>query len=99
MTSPVAVFFIGSLSFGLLWAITLIVIVSMLQRRVENLKDRKEFEKMALWLVTLAVVLMYVVWLCCYLHQLHPLIIPDLKEDIKKEIIARGNATNLHNRP
>ena len=43
---------------------------------------------MAIWLTTIAIILMYMVWLCCFLHQLHPLIIPDLKKEIEEELKA-----------
>ncbi len=76
----------GILVFMFLWTIALAVISTLLQRNVPNVKERKEYQKMATWLVTIAIILMFTLWICCVLHQLHPLIVPDLTKHIEEEL-------------
>ena len=86
MGSPITVFLCGTVVFMFLWTIALAVISTLLKRNVQKEKERKEYQKMSTWLVTVAIILMYTMWICCVLHQLYPLIIPDLTKHIEEEL-------------
>eukprot|EP01022_Parablepharisma_sp_SALTPOND_P026515 TRINITY_DN64309_c1_g1_i1.p1 TRINITY_DN64309_c1_g1~~TRINITY_DN64309_c1_g1_i1.p1 ORF type:complete len:634 (+),score=67.82 TRINITY_DN64309_c1_g1_i1:3460-5361(+) len=91
MANPVLVFILGTVFFILLWAIVMYVLSGILKKNVQKPKEKKEYQRMAVWLTTAAIGLMYTMWLCCYLHQLHPLIIPDLIKEIQEELKEREN--------
>ncbi len=90
MAKPLFVFITGTLTFGLLWSLALMVLSKIILGGVKNEKEKKERKTMAVWLVTLAVLLMYTMWLCGFFHQMYPLIIPDLTISIEKELLESG---------
>eukprot|EP00826_Nyctotherus_ovalis_P025476 TRINITY_DN19757_c0_g1_i1.p1 TRINITY_DN19757_c0_g1~~TRINITY_DN19757_c0_g1_i1.p1 ORF type:complete len:105 (+),score=28.50 TRINITY_DN19757_c0_g1_i1:11-325(+) len=81
-----ALFLIGTVTFVLLWSLSVSVIAAILHRNTQNPKDLLVYQSMAKWLTALAVFFMYLMWISCYLHQLYPLIIPDLTGEIEKEL-------------
>lgn len=54
---------------------------------MSNENERKQYQKMTTVLTTLAIILMYVMWICCVFHQMYPLIIPDLTKHIEEELL------------
>ena len=86
MGSPWLVFLCGTLAFMFLWTIALAIISSILKKNVPKQKEREEYQSMATWLVTIAIILMYTMWFCCVVHQLYPLIVPELTKHIEEEM-------------
>ena len=86
MAKPLLTFVCGVLFFCLLWAIALAVLSTLFSRRTKNEKEKKQYMTMAIPLVTIAAILMFTMWLCCFLHQMHPLIIPDLTKHVEEEL-------------
>ncbi len=80
--------FIGvTIGFVVFWALAAYFLSSYVKSRTQNEDDKPLYGRMTISYVSLAVVMMYIMWACCYLHQLHPLIIPDLEKKIGEELL------------
>ncbi len=88
MADPVTVFIGGTIIFFVLWFLFSLILSRYVKSNIEDEQDKSTYGRMTIYYVTIAAVVMYLMWLCVFLHQLHPLIIPDLETEIAKEVAA-----------
>ena len=99
MADSLQVFLVDTLCFAILWVIASVLLSRYVRNNTEDARDKPLYGRMTIYFVTMAVVLMYIMWLCSFLHQLNPLLIPDMEKGIAKELLdseredlIKGNA-------
>ena len=72
---------IGSGVFGAIWVVSAVLISIKATAGVTDSRLKSEYRGMAISLTFLGVFCMWLMWVSVYMHQLHPLINPILKEE------------------
>ena len=87
MVDSWTMYFWISVGFVILWALASILLSSYVYKNTVA-EDYKEVNaKMTVSYVTLAIVMMYIIWACCFFHHMNPLIIPDMSKGVEEELI------------
>jgi len=87
MADSFTVLWVGTVLFALLWIAVSLILSKYVKSRIQEEEDKELYGRMTIGYVSLAVAMMYIMWICCVLHQLNPLIYPDLSKPITDEVI------------
>ena len=79
MTDSTTTMIIGTCVFAALWLISAIIIHFKATSDVSDSRLKGEYRCMAFSLTFLGAFCMWLMWICVYMHQMHPLINPIMK--------------------
>mmetsp|Transcript_12312 Transcript_12312/g.23368 ORF Transcript_12312/g.23368 Transcript_12312/m.23368 type:complete len:83 (+) Transcript_12312:1424-1672(+) len=69
---------IGTLCYGVLYFIMAIPLSTYVERQTLDVRQKNENRRLTWVLCAIAIFCMWLMWLCCYLHQMYPLVTPDI---------------------
>lgn len=91
------VFLTDTLVFLAVWVILCVVLSLYVRTRAKDEEDKSLYVKMTISYLSLAIFMMYMMWVCCYMHHMNPLIVPSIAKPEQEEILACQRKDILNN--
>ena len=88
--------FVGTGVFVGLAAVSSLFFAFYVKGKTRDLSQKKDNCVMTFWLVLLAVFLMWVMWICAFMHQMYPLARPTVAKGVEYKVACADPKVCLH---